>query len=198
MPPLFRKHLDLCKQYFDKLLVVGDIVIDATCGNGHDSLFISKRILNKDNGTLFSLDIQDQALDSAKLLIKENLEPELFQRIHFLKMCHSSFPSEILPGSVKLIVYNLGYLPGGNKEITTLSETTLKSIHKSLELVSEGGAISISCYPGHPAGKIEEDLILKFLSTLDRRKWVCCYHKFINRENAPSLLMIQKNSFKQA
>lgn len=192
MYPLFNKHLDLSKQYFEKLLKPGDIAIDATCGNGHDTLFIASRILTEDSGALYTLDIQKEALKSAKILLQENIPLTHFGRIHFLEMSHETFPSEIAKNSVKLIIYNLGYLPGGDKAITTESDTTLKSIKNSMELISFEGAISITCYPGHPAGKIEEDLILEFASTLDHRAWNCCHHRFVNREKGPSLLILQK------
>jgi len=191
--PLFNQHLDLSKQYFKRLLTYGDIAIDATCGNGHDTLFIASSILTKDSGTVYTFDIQQDALESAKKLCSQNLIIPM-DRIHFLNQCHSEFPEVILENSVKLIVYNLGYLPGGNKAITTEANTTLKSIERSLELISSKGAISITCYSGHPAGKIEEDRILEFVSKLNPKKWCCCHHRFINREKAPSLLILQKNN----
>jgi tRNA1(Val) A37 N6-methylase TrmN6 len=192
MYPLFNKHLDLSKQYFEKLLKCGDIAIDATCGNGHDSLFLAMRILTPNAGTLYTFDIQKKALESAKKLLQENISMSSFERIHFLNMSHEKFPEEIAANSVKLIVYNLGYLPGGDKSITTQGETTITSIKHSMDLISTTGAISITCYPGHPAGKIEEELILQFVSTLDYKTWNCCHHRFINREKSPSLLILQK------
>ncbi len=192
MSPLFINHLDLSKQYFRRLLKFGDIVIDATCGNGHDTEYLALQILTEKSGLLYTLDIQDKALDLAKMRIQEKFSTAINQRIHFLKRCHSSFPEEILKKSVQLIVYNLGYLPGGNKEITTKSVTTLKSIQNALELISETGAICITCYPAHPAGEIEEQLILEFMKGLDYHEWICCHHRFINREKSPSLILIQR------
>lgn len=195
MPPLFQKHLDLSKQYFEKLLQRGDLVIDATCGNGHDTYFLASKFLTEDEGTLYALDIQTQALESAKRKITENFSEKIVQRIHFLKRCHSTFPEEIIENSVKLIVYNLGYLPHGDKTITTFSSTTLTSIENALKLISEAGAISITCYPGHPAGEIEEKNLLNFASQLDPYKFIVCHHRFINRDKAPSLLILQKRNF---
>jgi len=192
MYPLFNKHLDLSKQYFERLLKIGDIVIDATCGNGHDTLYLATRILDEKSGKLYSIDIQAVALENAKKLILEKLPVSHFERVQFLQMCHGTFPATIAANSVKLIVYNLGYLPGSDKKVTTQAETTLKSIKNSMELISFDGAISITCYPGHHAGKVEEDLILQFVSTLDHKTWNCCHHRFVNREKSPSLLILQK------
>lgn len=192
MSSLFVKHLDLSKQYFNRLLKCGDIAIDATCGNGHDTEYLSSLILSPNSGMLYALDIQDQALESAKKMIQNKFPQSIHERIHFLKQCHSSFPKEIVKKSVQLIVYNLGYLPGGNKEITTIGNTTLKSIENSLELISDTGAICITCYPGHPAGAIEEQLVIEFVGKLDYKQWICCHHRFINRDKSPSLILIQR------
>lgn len=189
MFPLFNKHLDLSKDYFARLAKLGDIVIDATCGNGHDTLFLASHL---SSGLLYTCDIQLKALETTKKMLEEKLTPNQLERIRFLHICHSQFPEEIEAQSVKLIVYNLGYLPGGDKSITTQSKTTLKSIKHAISLVMPGGAISITCYPGHPAGEIEEKEILEFVSTLDRNTWNCCLHTQVNREKAPSLLLLQK------
>lgn len=91
-----------------------------------------------------------------------------------------------------LIVYNLGYLPGGDKTITTESSTTLESLQAAFPLIMPGGAISIACYPGHPSGKTEEENVMTFASSLDPQVWSCCHHRWLNRRNAPSLILIQR------
>ena len=50
-------------------------------------------------------------------------------------------------------MYNLGFLPGGNKEITTLAKTTMKSIEDGLELLDSNGIMTIAVYRGHAEGK---------------------------------------------
>lgn len=191
--PLFQSHLDIAHQYWKKLLVPGDIVIDATCGNGHDTLFLATLALTEDRGSLYAIDIQKEALEKVKTRLQGHIPPSYFSRIHFIPGCHSTFPTNILPASVKLIVYNLGYLPGGNKALTTQSGTTLESIQNAMRLLAPQGVISIMCYPGHTEGKIEESKILEALAFLDRWEWNCCHHRWINKENAPSLLLIQKS-----
>lgn len=166
-----------------------DIVIDATCGNGHDTLILAQ--LNPKQ--LYTLDIQQQALDNARKRLQEALSSAQLGAIHFHLGCHSSFPSEILPNSVKLVVYNLGYLPGGDKSVTTQTETTLKSIQEAMRLLLPGGLVSITCYPGHAEGKREEDELLAFATGLPKELWSCSHHRTINRNQAPSLLLIRKN-----
>ncbi len=187
-------HLKLAHHYWSELVSLGDLVIDATCGNGQDTLFLAKIALSEDSGTLFAIDIQPAAIESAKKNLIEQLPVPFFDRVKFILGSHATFPEEIKPGTVKLIVYNLGYLPGGDKTRTTLTESTLKSIESALKLISNEGMISITCYPGHEEGKKEEDAILIYCATLDPHHWTCHHHRWINRNNAPSLLIIKKNN----
>lgn len=199
--PLFQTPLDLAHAYWERILNLetdsrikpGTSVIDATCGNGHDTLFLAKTMLNqKSHQTLIAIDKQQQAIENTQILLKKEFSEKKLTRIYFHQRCHSSFPPDITQGSVSLVVYNLGYLPGGNKQLTTESSTTLQSLKAALHLINSGGAISLTCYPGHPAGQLEEELLLDFTATLDPHLWSCCYHRWTNRQNAPSLLFIQK------
>lgn len=192
--PLFQSHLDLAHSYWEKFVQTGDHVIDATCGNGQDTLFLAKLCLNESSGELYAIDILPKAVELTKKNLENSLTSSLLSRIHYIPGCHSTFPEEILPESVKLVVYNLGYLPGGgDKTKTTKVETTLQSLQHALELVQKGGMISLTLYPGHPEGEREESHILTFIKNLDPLKWNCCHHQWLNRHKSPSLLLLQKN-----
>jgi len=184
--PLFSTPIDLAHHYWKLLLLPTDTVVDATCGNGKDSLFLARLI---PEGILIALDVQQTALDKAYQYLAENLSSEQLTRIKLLLQSHASFPPL---ARVKLIVYNLGYLPGGNKEITTQTATTLSSLQAALTLLAPGGAVSLTCYPGHPEGKREEEALLEVVKTLPSAEWNICYHQWTNRSTSPSLLFIQK------
>lgn len=190
--PLFQSHLDLAHQYWTHLVQAGDIVIDATCGNGYDTLKLCQLALSLDKGKVYALDIQKAAIISAQTYLAAHLPIDHQVRVEFEQRCHSSFPVSIVPTSVKLIVYNLGYLPKGDKTYTTQVKTTLGSLSQAQELLQVGGAISITCYPGHKEGAREEESILNYVSTLSPKTWSCCHHNWLNRQQAPSLLLIQK------
>ena len=190
--PLFKSHIDLAHHYWSLLLEVGDTVIDATCGNGLDTLFLARQCLDKDKGRLITIDIQMKALIQAKELLISEVSEEILSRIYFVHQCHSIFPISLIENNVKLVVYNLGYLPKGEKSITTKVDTTLSSIQSALQLISPGGTISITCYPGHEEGKREQEVIMNLVQSLDPREWSCCLHQWLNRTSAPSLLLIQK------
>ncbi len=178
---VFDSHLDLAHQFWEKLLLPTDTAVDATCGNGHDTLELVK-ILSQ--GKVLSLDIQKEALEAAQML----LSAEEKERVLFYHQSHVEFPEE---NRVKLIIYNLGYLPGKNKSITTMTETTLLSVKKALALAT--GGVSITCYPGHPEGEKEEKALLSLCSTLDPKVFSASYTRWVNRETSPSLIFIQKH-----
>jgi SAM-dependent methyltransferase len=188
--PLFQSHIDLAHRYWKELVIAGDTIIDATCGNGHDTLLLSQHVGHK--GSVWGLDIQQDALDKTRCLLEQNLSPEHMQKIILRKHSHARFPEEIQENSIKLIVYNLGYLPGGSKSLTTRAETTLSSLEHAQKLILPGGAISITCYPGHPEGKNEEEAILTHTSTWPPQIWNCLHHRSLNRLQAPSLLFLQR------
>lgn len=184
---LFQSHLDKAHQYWSQLLQEGDLVVDATCGNGHDTLFLAKMGVK-----VYAMDLQQQAIQNAKELVASEINTA---DVLFFQGCHSTFPVEILPNSVRLVVYNLGYLPGGDKQITTGVNTTIASVEQALHLIDYGGMISITCYPGHEEGEREEGWLLSFCGGLNPKMWSCCHHKWLNRKSSPSLLLIQKSKY---
>lgn len=195
--PLFQSHLDAAHAYWKQLVQPGDTVIDATCGNGHDTLLLAQLCLTPSSGKVFAIDTQPNAIQKTLFLLQQHLAPECYERVQFVNGCHSSFPTEIQPQTIKLVTYNLGYLPGGNKSLTTKVTSTLQSLGNALPLVSHGGAISITCYPGHPEGKREEEKLLSFISDLEPQEWQCTHQCWLNRHNAPSLILIQKSRLDQ-
>jgi len=190
---LFQSHLDLAHHYWDQLLQVGDTAVDATCGNGHDSLVLAELALSRDSGSLYAIDIQKRALMKTRELLETRLSPGARERVQYVHGSHETFPACLEDQNVKLIVYNLGYLPGGDKSLTTLSDTTVESLTSALDLIADGGAVSITCYPGHPEGKTEKEKIYRLLEKLTPKKWSVAVHQWINRESAPELILVQKN-----
>jgi len=188
---IFSSHLDLAHSYWEKILEKGGWAIDATCGNGRDTLVLAQK--SHPEAGVIGLDTQPQALQNTQNLLQKHL-PSL-DRIHLFLQDHREFPPLALQKPIRLIVYNLGYLPGGNKKITTQVDSTLQSLSRALELVLPGGAVSLTSYPGHPEGLEEHKALLDFTKNLDPKKWSVCFHLWHNRSHSPSLFFIQKNSF---
>ncbi len=185
----YSPHIDLAHDYWKNHLKKGDFVIDATCGNGNDTLFLSECVLTEADGIVYAYDIQNKAIEKTKELLKDNLTSNQLKRVSFINKSHENFNLSKKPS---LIVYNLGYLPGHDKTITTNVYSTLKSINNALLLINDSGAISITCYPGHEEGKREEEKLLNELSLLNHKEWHICYHRWINKLNAPSLIWIKR------
>jgi hypothetical protein len=174
-------HLELAKQYWKSHLCPGDTAIDATAGNGHDTLFLAGLGLS----ALLALDIQEAAIQKTR----ERLEAHsALGRVILRLGSHEDLSG--LPAPPKLIVYNLGYLPGGDKTLTTTTASTLKSVSTALSLLGEKGALSITCYPGHEEGEREEAALLEWASSLPSDKWEVRHHRWINRPRSPSLIWI--------
>ena len=180
--------LQLSHHYWSLLLAPADIVIDATCGNGKDTLALARLV---PEGLVFSMDIQRRALEETCGQLKKSLDATQNQRIILLHQSHETLP---LVHPLKLVVYNLGYLPKGDKALTTLTETTMKSVEQALALISEGGAVSIMCYPGHAEGLLEENALVAYASALAAEKFTVYFHSQVNRKSSPSFLWIVKKS----
>ncbi|MDJ0651475.1 MAG: class I SAM-dependent methyltransferase [Simkaniaceae bacterium] len=165
----WKKHLD-----------PGDRAIDATCGNGYDTLVLSKLNLSH----LYVFDIQAKALQATRNRLGSQ------KNISYHLGCHSLFSGVKAP--IDLIVYNLGYLPRGDKSLTTQTATTLKSLKNGLQLLSPRGLISITLYPGHPEGEREKKALLAHVSTFSPKNFQVSRYSILNRSKAPSLLLIKK------
>jgi hypothetical protein len=163
----------------------GDLLIDATVGNGHDTLFLAE-LAQKLNGQVIGFDIQQKAIDSTKKRV------EGFSNVTLILDSHASFDRYLKPRTVGLIVYNLGYLPCGEKSITTLAGSTLQSIRSGLELLRGDGGIAITCYSGHIEGVKEIEVLKEFLHTLDPKKFYVTWTRWENRNLCPSVVLIQR------
>lgn len=155
------------------------IAIDGTLGNGFDTDFLSENFEK-----VYSFEIQKEACDTYKEKNRENVE--------VINDSHHLFKNYINE-EVDCIMYNLGFLPGGDKGVTTMHTTSLESIKIGLEMLKSGGIMTICIYKGHYEGKIEESYILSYLTALPKSKYGVMSHNYLNRaETAPSLVVIEK------
>ncbi|MDV4151783.1 class I SAM-dependent methyltransferase [Clostridium sp. AL.422] len=152
------------------------VAIDATLGNGYDTDFLAQ-FFEK----VYAFDIQKDACDKYTDNKSDN--------VTIINDSHHLFKAYV-DESVDCIMYNLGFLPGGNKEITTLHETSLESIKVGLEILSSGGIMTICIYTGHNEGKIEETCILEYLKTLPKKHFGVMIQSYLNRQNTPPLLVV--------
>ncbi len=165
-------------------------------GNGHDTLFLAKNLFPS-SSQLVALDIDMRAIEITKeRLINHGFSHEMaYGQISLEHRSHTEIDLMSLMHPCMLIIYNLGYLPGGrNKERTTQTETTLISVRKATELLAPGGVLSITAYPGHSEGEKEHHSLESILSQdfTPQNGWNITAHSWINRIKAPVLFLLQR------
>ncbi|XP_075644152.1 tRNA (mnm(5)s(2)U34)-methyltransferase, chloroplastic isoform X2 [Castanea sativa] len=148
-----KKATEVAHLVWKHVVQKGDTVIDATCGNGYDTLAMVKMVADESaRGCVYAMDIQNGALENASSLLEESLNPNEKGLVKFLPMCHSKMDKVVPEASVRLVAFNLGYLPGGDKTIITKPETTLPALEAAKGILMPGGLISLVVYVGHPGG----------------------------------------------
>lgn len=179
------KATGMAKNLIEKKISSKDVVVDATLGNGNDTLFLSDIVKC---GKVYAFDIQKVAIDNFNIILEKNN----ISNVILINDGHENMDKYITDG-VRAVMFNLGYLPKGDKNIVTKPETTIVALEKSLKLLLPGGLITIVAYP-HEEGKKEREYILKYLNKLSPKKYSIMEVSFINREEAPYLIAIEKNS----
>ncbi|KYC84880.1 methyltransferase domain-containing protein [Heyndrickxia sporothermodurans] len=186
-----QKILDFSHTLLKKAISPNDIVVDATVGNGHDTEFLAKLV--GQNGHVYGFDIQEEALMHARdYLDKENLLTNitLFNKGH--ETIKDTIPSHHF-GKISAAIFNLGYLPGGDKQIVTHSSTTIAAVEQLLEIMSPEAMIVVVIYHGHPEGAIEKDEVMNFVKSIDQKKAHVLKYEFINQiNNPPFIIAIEK------
>lgn len=165
----------------------GDHVIDATMGNGHDTLMLARLV--GEEGHVTGFDVQEAAVASSRRLLEEN---GMLGRCTLHVLGHEHM-AEVVAGPVRAVMFNLGWLPGGDKSVTTLWETTRQAVAAALSLIEKGGVVTICAYPGHAAGDEERHELMAFLSALRPQEFNVLHHRFLNAgAGAPECFVVQK------
>ncbi|MGN0753773.1 MAG: class I SAM-dependent methyltransferase [Aristaeellaceae bacterium] len=170
-----------------QVIQAGDAVIDATLGNGHDTVMLAELV--GESGHVTGFDIQADAVARTSALLREK---GLLDRCTLYAEGHEHIADRVhVP--VKAAVFNLGWLPGGDKSITTHWETTHTAISAALSLLEKGGVCTVCAYPGHAAGEQERQALMNWLSTLRPQEFNVLHHRFLNAgPGAPECFVIQK------
>lgn len=178
----FVNTVDLARKIMHYYVKEGYKAVDCTVGNGNDTLLLAKLV--GPDGRVYGFDIQAEALSITKeKLVNEKLD----ERVVLIKDGHENIDEHIYE-EVDFVIYNLGYLPGGDKEIITKVDTTLTSIKKSLALLRSNGILLITCYTGHKGGLEEKEGVENYLRSLNQRKYSVLEFSFNNQRNNPPIL----------
>lgn len=174
--------LSLAHRFIREHVREGDLCIDATAGRGRDTALLCELV--GESGRVLAFDIQHEAICSTRELLSSlgySSRAELIERSH-------SFMSEYAgEGEVSCIVFNFGWLPGGDHSIFTHPETSIAAIAQGLRLIREGGVMCLSIYYGGASGFEERDALLEYLSTIDDKNYTVIVSSFANRGGCPPI-----------
>ena len=177
-----KKPLEMAHDFLAQVITKDDVVVDATMGNGHDTLFLAK--LAKQ---VYAFDIQEKALEKTS----QRLQEAGLTNVELLLQGHETVDQFV--GEVKVAIFNLGYLPSADKNIITKPQTTIEALEKLCRMLIKGGRIAIMIYYGHEGGDIERDAVMDFVSQLPQQEYTATIYRTLNQiNNPPFLIMIEK------
>ena len=168
--------------FIEEQVKPGDFCIDATMGNGNDTLLLSR--LCGESGQVLAFDIQEQALNHTRERLQKAAAPTNYT---LLLESHSHMRQYAEPETVSCIVFNLGYLPGGDHSKATKSNTSITAMEQGLFLLKKGGLLSLCIYSGGDSGFQERDDVLTWLKQLDSHKYLVIRSDYYNRPNNPPI-----------
>jgi predicted methyltransferase len=165
----------------------GAWTVDATVGNGHDTLFLAQLV--GPNGRVFGFDVQSVALAATAERVRGQSQVTLIHSGHEILAKH--LPADA-KGQLAAVMFNLGYLPGAAKDTTTRTETTISALNQALDYLTIGGLITLVLYPGHPGGGEEAAAVRAYAQNLPAAFSVGHYARLNCLEPAPELLVIER------
>ncbi len=209
---LLQDTTSLAQAICEKYLKEHDTAVDCTCGRGYDTRFLAG-LCRK----VYSFDIQQEAIESAERLLDDSgisweaweirnepikqgergrfgacAEAESQAKVTFINDSHVNMKNYVSEEPA-VIIFNLGYLPGGDKSITTRKDTTATAVKEAVETVKAGGIVCITVYPGHEEGAAEKEELKRFAETLEKSRFHCVYADMLNQGHAaPEILWITR------
>lgn len=160
----------------------GNICIDATMGNGNDTLKLCKLVGN--TGKVYAFDIQETAVTNTKKLLEDQ---EVIHIASLILDSHTHMHNYVQEDEVDCIVFNFGYLPSGDHSLSTKAATSIEAITQGLSLLRKGGLMTLCIYSGGDSGFEERDALLTFLKVLDPKKYLVILSSYYNRPNNPPI-----------
>ena len=177
--------LEVEKNFLIPHIKKGGVAVDFTMGNGHDTLWLSNAV--GEEGKVYAFDIQPQALESSKALLERENAPKNYTLI----LDSHSNVKKYVDVPFKAGMFNLGWLPGGDKSITTLRETTLPAIRDAISLMDKDAILNIAVYPGHKEGDAEGQMILDYLAGISRHRVCATLVKIVNSPTSPFFIVVE-------
>ena len=187
MSYLLRSARFLAAEVLQSAVSPGDTVVDATMGNGHDTLTLCHLV--GPEGTVIAFDVQESAVENTRARLAE---AGVLDRARLYCLGHERMLEKVA-GPVAAVAFNLGWLPGGTKAVTTHWETTKIAVESALSLLRPLGVAVICAYPGHAEGDREREALVSLLANLPPQQYNVLRQKFLNAgPGAPECFVIQR------
>lgn len=179
-----KSPIQLSHDFLAEILTHQSIALDATMGNGYDTLFLAKHAKE-----VYAFDIQEIALKTTK----EKLSQLNVNHVHLILDSHENIDNYL--SEIDVAIFNLGYLPKSDKTVITKPESTILALKKTVNLLKVGGRVSIMVYYGHEGGQLEKETLEHFLKNLSQEQYTIMRYQSVNQVNFPPfLIMIEKRS----
>lgn len=183
---MLKRPLAFVQEILKENVVKNDIVIDATVGNGNDTVLLATLVGS--TGKVYGFDVQDAALKTTQQkLLLTGLLPQTELILDGHENLDQYIPDDPI---ISAITFNLGYLPKSDKSIITRSETTLEAIRKGLTYLRKGGIVTIMVYYGHEGGMEEKNDVSDLVVNLPQENYQVLKYEFVNQKNYPPFLYV--------
>lgn len=176
--------VNMAQRFLMAKLANAALVVDATAGNGKDTLFLAEN--TPDTATVIAFDIQQQALLNTEQLLTQS---RLSHKVRLILASHAKM-ADYIQQPIDAAIFNLGYLPGGDHTVNTCPDTTIEAIRQTLQLLTPGGMVTVAAYPGYEHGKEECHVLHQYLTGLSQKLFAVACWSMVNQINNPPVLYV--------
>lgn len=183
---MLKSPLAFAHQILKESVLKGDTVIDATVGNGHDTVLLASLV--DTTGKVYGFDIQKEGIATTK---QKLILTRLLEQTELIHDGHENIEKYITePEEITAAVFNLGYLPKGDKKIITKPDSTISALKQTMNILKKGGIITVMVYYGHDGGLEEKNEVHNFVRSLPQNAYNVLEYKYINQVNNPPYLYV--------
>lgn len=182
----FLSILSYAHKLIEERVSPGETAVDATAGNGVDTLFLAKCV--GPEGSVHAFDIQAQALERTRQRLEQELGAYAPVPVQLHERSHALMEQTLPPhakGRVAAVMFNLGYLPGADHQTVTMPDSTLSALRQSVEWLRKGGILTIILYTGHEGGEQEAAAVRAWAEQLPQKQYQVLEYRFLNQKNHP-------------